>query len=180
MTQPIAPRTITPQIAYLMTSAMQDVIQKGTGRRARALNRHDLAGKTGTTSNQVDAWFSGFNQKVETTVWLGFDNNQRSLHEYADMSALPVWIDYMKTVLKDMPESLAPTPTSIVSVRIDPKTGLLAPNDFDDAAFEVFRKDDAPKRYTNRPGISPTTQLTSTQKKAPDNTANNSDQAPLF
>jgi len=179
--QAIAPRTITPQISYLMTSAMQDVIQKGTGRRARSLNRHDLAGKTGTTSNQVDAWFSGFNSQIETTVWLGFDNNQRSLHEYADRSALPIWINYMRTVLKGMPESTAPTPANIVSVRIDPNTGLLAPNNFDQATFELFRKQYAPTNYTHVSTAS-AVNTTSTQSNSNKQTAenNNSQQTPLF
>jgi penicillin-binding protein 1A len=181
MSQPLAPRTMNKQVSYLMTNAMQDVIQHGTGRRAKALNREDLAGKTGTTSNQVDAWFSGFNQKVETTVWLGFDNNQRSLHEYADSSALPIWINYMKTVLNHMPESAAPTPPGIVSVRIDPKTGLLAPENFDNAQFEVFRKDDAPTAYTSTQAVTPNKDTSATQPKQPAaNQDSSSDQQPLF
>ena len=183
--QPIAPRAITPQIAYLMTNAMQDVIKNGTGKGALVLKRNDLAGKTGTTSNQVDAWFSGFNQKIETTVWLGFDNNQRSLHEYADTSALPVWIDYMKTVLKNIPESIAPTPPGIVSARIDPKTGLLAPANFQNAMFEVFRKEYAPTTYTHttnettaQPAIILQTSADSNSES--DNSQDDDNQAPLF
>ncbi len=176
--EPIAPRTITRQIAYLMTSAMQDVIKKGTGRRALALNRNDLAGKTGTTNDQVDAWFSGFNQNIETTVWLGFDNNQRSLHEYADTSALPIWIDYMKTVLNTMPESLAPTPPGIVNVRIDPQTGLLAPADFPNAVFEVFRKEYAPTMYTNSSTMTPS--QTEKLQTIPSGSDADEDQTPIF
>jgi penicillin-binding protein 1A len=178
LNQPIAPRAITPQIAYLMTNAMQDVIQKGTGKRALVLKRNDLAGKTGTTNNQVDAWFSGFNQKVETTVWLGFDNNQRSLHEYADASALPIWIDYMKTVLKSMPESASPSPPGIVNVRIDPKTGLLASADFQNAVFEVFRKDFVPTTYTDSLNTAPS--QTDTLQTQPTELQSDDDQTPLF
>ena len=127
---------------------MQDVIKKGTGQRAMALNRHDLAGKTGTTNNQVDAWFSGFNQHIETTVWLGFDDNQRSLHEYADTSALPIWINYMRTALSQIPETQQAIPANIESVRIDPKTGLLAPTGATNTEFEIFRKAFAPTKLS--------------------------------
>lgn len=176
----IAPRTISPQIDYLMTSAMQDVIKNGTGRKALVLKRDDLAGKTGTTSNQVDAWFSGFNHQIETTVWLGFDNNQRSLHEYADTSALPIWIDYMKTVLQDMPESNIPEPEGIVSVRIDPTTGLLAPENFPNAVFEIFRKDNAPTKYTNTPVVNSLQINTDTTKQNASTDTSADQQTPLF
>ena len=126
-----------------------------------------------------------FNQKIETTVWLGFDNNQRSLHEYADTSALPVWIDYMKTVLKNIPESIAPTPPGIVSARIDPKTGLLAPANFQNAMFEVFRKEYAPTTYTHttnettaQPAIILQTSADSNSES--DNSQDDDNQAPLF
>ncbi len=142
-----APRVISAQVAYLMTQAMRDVIRHGTGRRALSLKRNDLAGKTGTTNEQVDAWFSGFNSNVVTTVWMGFDN-PRSLYEYGAQAALPVWITYMSHALKGMPEQSMPEPPDIVSVRIDSKTGLLARQGQQHAIFELFRRKDVPTQLS--------------------------------
>lgn len=144
-----APRVITPQNAYLMTQAMQDVIQQGTGRGAKILNRNDLAGKTGTTNQQVDAWFSGFNSNLVATVWVGFDNS-KSLKEYAAGVALPVWVQFMHDALENKPEATMPEPQGLITVRIDPETGLLAPPSSPKARFEIFRKKYAPKQYTSR------------------------------
>lgn len=139
----LAPRIITPQIAYLVTSALHDVIQYGTARPARILNRHDLAGKTGTTNNQNDGWFSGFNSNIVATVWIGFDK-QQSLQEYALKAALPIWINFMKAALQNQPEATMPEPPGLVTVRVNKKTGLLAsPND-KNAVFEKFRKETVP------------------------------------
>jgi len=142
---PVAVQVITPQNAYLITKALQGVIKKGTGRAARVLKRSDIAGKTGTTNKQVDAWFSGYNSHINTTVWVGFDN-QQSTHEFGAQVALPIWIHFMRTALQGMPESTMPQPPNIVVARIDPKTGLLArPNE--KAIFEDFRKQYEPKEY---------------------------------
>lgn len=143
-----APRVITAQNAYLMTQALRGVIQEGTGRAALALGRRDLAGKTGTTNDQVDAWFSGFNSGVVTTVWVGYDN-MRSLREYGAEAALPIWVQYMRVALANMPEMTMPEPMDIVRVRIDPRTGLLASPSQRNARFEVFRKSDAPTQYAS-------------------------------
>ena len=98
--QPLAPRIISPRNAYLMTAALQDTIQLDgpIRRRAHVLHRGDLAGKTGTTNEHVDAWFSGFNSDLVVTVWTGFDS-PRSLHEYGSQLALPIWVDFMKQAL---------------------------------------------------------------------------------
>ncbi len=143
-----AERVITPQNAYLMTQAMRDVIRLGTGRAALILKRNDLAGKTGTTNKQADAWFSGFNSRIVTTVWVGFDN-LKSLKEYGAQAALPVWIKFMKTALKGTPEFTMQEPPGMVTVRIDPKTGLLATPHQQDAQFEVFRQQNVPEQYAN-------------------------------
>ena len=118
----IAPRAITPQVDFLITQALQEVVHSGTGAAARKLGRQDLAGKTGTTNDFMDAWFSGFNSDIEATVWVGFDNPQ-SLKEYGSKAALPIWMDYMGTILKDKPEHTVSMPSGIISVRIDPQTG---------------------------------------------------------
>lgn len=141
-----APRVITPQNNFLMTQALRGVIKHGTGRAALVLKRDDLAGKTGTTNDLADAWFSGFNGKIETTVWVGHDD-LRSLHEYGAQAALPIWIDYMREALKGVPETTMKEPVGIVNVRIDPNTGLLAAPGQKDAIFEYFRQKEVPTEY---------------------------------
>ena len=144
----IAPEAITPQNAYLMNEVLHDVIQHGTGSAARVLNRSDLGGKTGTTNDQMDAWFSGFNANVETTVWVGYDST-KSIHEYGAQAALPIWIQFMQEALKGKAERSMPEPPNIVRVRIDPQTGLLARSGDPDAVFEVFVKDTEPQEESS-------------------------------
>lgn len=139
-----APRVISPQIAYLVTSALQEVITSGTGRAALVLNRSDLAGKTGTTNDFANAWFDGFNSDVVAITWMGFDQNQ-SLKEYGAQSALPMWIDFMRGALAGKPLHTMPRPPGLVTVKINPENGLLATNNDPDAIFETFRADNVPK-----------------------------------
>ncbi|MEH6625593.1 MAG: penicillin-binding protein 1A [Motiliproteus sp.] len=146
-TLPIAQRIIDQKAAYLINNIMQDVIKRGTGRKARKLERNDLAGKTGTTNDQVDAWFSGFNREIVASVWVGFDQPKTlGRKEFGSTAALPIWIDFMKEALKDVPETPLVPPEGIVSVRIDPKTGLLAYPGQKDAIFEVFQEELAPQK----------------------------------
>ncbi len=144
----LAPRIITPQNAYLINSAMKSVITNGTGRPARILKRDDLAGKTGTTNDQNDAWFSGFDTKVLAIAWLGFDQ-PRSTFEYGVRAALPIWIDYMRQALKGVPESNLARPPGIVTVRINAKTGQATSASDKNALFEIFRQQYAPKLNEN-------------------------------
>lgn len=137
-----APQVINSSIAYLITSALKDVIQKGTGQRAKSLNRQDLAGKTGTTNDQRDAWFSGFNFKVVTTTWMGFDS-PKNIKAYASSTALPLWIDYMSNVLAGTKESNLKMPSNIISVRINPHSGLRSKKK-KDTQLELFRKENLP------------------------------------
>ncbi|MEJ2630390.1 MAG: penicillin-binding protein 1A [Acidihalobacter sp.] len=146
-----AERVITAGNAYQMTSMLKDVIRHGTGRAALSLHRSDLAGKTGTTNEQVDAWFSGFDSRLVTTAWVGFDDNKPLGHaETGARAALPMWIKYMGAALKGAPESTMPQPPGIVTVKIDPKTGLLARPGEADAVFETFRQDRVPRADTPR------------------------------
>ncbi|RMG38511.1 MAG: penicillin-binding protein 1A [Gammaproteobacteria bacterium] len=140
-----APRTLTPQNRYLMYSMMQDVIQRGTGIRARVLGRKDIAGKTGTTNDQRDAWFNGYNQSVVANVWVGFDDNRKlGRGEVGGKAALPAWIDYMREVLAGTEDRPPQMPPDMVTVRIDPKTGQRARAGTTDAIFEIFRKGNEP------------------------------------
>jgi len=120
-----AARAVKPQTAWLIRSMMGDVITFGTGRRALALGRDDLAGKTGTTNDQRDTWFSGFNSALVTTVWVGLDGNE-SLGDYEQggRTALPIWVDYMEVALEGVPEQNYPVPVGIVEASIDPDSGL--------------------------------------------------------
>jgi len=138
-----APRVITKRNAYLITSALKDVIQHGTGRAAKSLNRSDLAGKTGTTNDKIDVWFSGFNSQFVTSVWMGFDK-PNPIHEYAAKAVLPMWVNFMGLALNDMPEQTLPQPPGLVTVRIDPETGLLAANNQSNSIFETFRTEFVP------------------------------------
>ncbi|KTD22428.1 penicillin-binding protein 1A [Legionella londiniensis] len=139
----IAPRVIPEDIAFLMHSALQSVVQHGTARAATQLNRQDIAGKTGTTNDQVDAWFAGYSSNLVVTAWVGYDV-PRSLHEYASRLALPLWIDFMKIALKDVPEQERKQPENVVAVSIDPKTGLLANSNQKNAILEYFREEEVP------------------------------------
>ena len=142
-----APRVLSPQNAYLMTSMMQDVIQQGTGRQARALGRSDLAGKTGTTNDQRDAWFCGYNAALVTTAWVGFDQLQPlGSGETGGRAALPMWIAYMEQALQGVPSAVQPPPEGLVTVRIDPATGLLPAPGQANTLFETFRVDEVPRQ----------------------------------
>ena len=146
--QPVyAPRVITAQNAYIMRSIMVDVVRRGTAVRAKALGRKDIAGKTGTTNDQIDAWFSGFNDQVVTTAWVGFDNH-RSLgnRETGGRAALPMWIDFMKVALDGQPENLQEQPEGLVTIRVDAETGKPADLSTENSLFEVFRVDNAPRQ----------------------------------
>ncbi|MFO7788797.1 MAG: penicillin-binding protein 1A [Halospina sp.] len=139
-------RVADEEAIYILQSMMRDVIQRGTGRAARSLGREDLAGKTGTTNDQLDTWFMGFNTGIATGTWVGFDQ-PRSLgrSEFGSVTALPIWKDYMEVALKGMSEKLMERPAGIVSRRIDPETGDTASTDNPDAWFEIFRSRYAPE-----------------------------------
>ena len=136
-----ASRVLDKENAYQMVSMMQDVIRRGTGTKAKALGRNDLAGKTGTTNKQHDAWFSGFNGDVVATIWVGFDQDRPlGKREVGGTAALPIWMDYMRAALDGKAENTLQAPEGIVSMRIDPKTGLLVDQDSNQGIQETFRE----------------------------------------
>jgi len=138
------PRLAEERSVFILHSMMQDVIRRGTGRRAQALGRNDLAGKTGTTNEQKDTWFAGFNHEIATTAWVGFDQPAPlGRREFGASTALPIWIDYMKVALDGMPSTTMPRPNGIVNVRINPETGKRA-RPGEEGVFEVFKEEDAP------------------------------------
>jgi len=136
----LAQQTISPQNAYLVRSMMMDVVRRGTGVRAMQLGRHDLAGKTGTTNEQRDAWFSGYNDHLVTSVWVGFDNHDPlGRNELGGRAALPVWMEYMGVALEGAEDRPPVMPEGLAQAKIDPETGLLARLDNADAIMEIFQ-----------------------------------------
>jgi penicillin-binding protein 1A len=147
-----AERTLEPRLAFQMNSILQDVVLQGTGRRALALGRKDLAGKTGTTNDQRDAWFNGYNPDLVTTTWMGFDQlKPLGNKETAAQAALPVWIDFMKVALAGKPEKQLTRPDGLVTMKINAETGQAATDTDTNTVFEIFRKERAPTVGTMAP-----------------------------
>jgi penicillin-binding protein 1A len=145
----LAPRVLDPRNDFLVTSLMKDVIAspKGTGHAAQALNRPDLAGKTGSTNDHRDAWFVGFNGDISTAVWVGFDDfsslgKANGVGEFGAQVALPIWMAYMGPVLKGMPLNSLPMPPGIASVLIDRSSGLPTSADDPNRMNEFFKVED--------------------------------------
>ena len=120
-----AERALDPRNAWIMTSLLKDVVRAGTATRALVLKRADLAGKTGTTNENVDAWFCGFNAAIVGVSWIGFDQPKTlGGNETGALAALPIWISYMANVLKGTPAAELPMPDGVIAVRIDAGSGL--------------------------------------------------------
>ncbi|MDT8451159.1 MAG: penicillin-binding protein 1A [Gammaproteobacteria bacterium] len=140
-----AERTLEPRLVYQVNSMLQDVVLRGTGRRALSLGRRDLAGKTGTTNDQKDAWFNGYNPDLVAVTWVGFDQLKPLGHvETGSKAALPIWIDFMKEALAGVPEKQFQRPDGLVTMKINAETGAAASDLDKDAIFEIFRSENAP------------------------------------
>ena len=125
-----AERAIDPRNAFIMTTMMRDVVRAGTAAKAMQLGRQDLAGKTGTTNDNVDAWFCGFNASMVAIAWIGFDQPKTlGTNETGAVAALPIWINFMGKVLKGIPERPLQPPEGVIVARISPETGLREPED---------------------------------------------------
>ncbi len=140
-----APQVLDPQTAFVIDSILKDVIQLGTGRKAKILARNDLGGKTGTTNGPRDAWFSGYSPTLVATAWLGFDNNSTiGKNEYGGSAALPIWIEFMADALKDTKQKQKLQPSGLVRVKIDKVTGKrIGANQ--PGIFEYFKSDEVPE-----------------------------------
>ncbi len=171
-----AQRAISAENAFLITQALKEAIWgadwsasipwQGTGYRARTLKRRDIAGKTGTTNEAKDAWFSGFSRRLVTTSWIGFDDPSKNLgssaynnnlgknqitgKEFGAKSAQPAWISFMKTALNDLPEEPFVQPENIISVRIDKTSGKLTKKTDRSSIFEYFSINSVPTEYINK------------------------------
>jgi penicillin-binding protein 1A len=139
----LAPRAIDERTAFLARSLMLDVVLRGTATAAKVINRADIGGKTGSTNNHRDAWFSGFGGNLVTTVWVGRDNFESlGYREYGGKAALPIWIAYMQTTLKDVPLMDNTPPNGVVTVSINRGTGNLVPDGTPGAMTEYMKTED--------------------------------------
>ncbi|MCK5872769.1 MAG: PBP1A family penicillin-binding protein, partial [Methylococcales bacterium] len=147
--QAAAPRIISPQVSFLMNTLLRDVVQRGTATRAKVLGRTDLAGKTGTTNDQKDAWFNGFSSGIAASAWFGLDSAKTlGRYETGGKAALPIWIDFMREALKNRPEQPLEKPEGISQAYVDPKTGLLAPAGTL-GHWEYFRNEYRPTQFSS-------------------------------
>ncbi len=139
-----AERAIDARNAFIMTSIMRDVVRFGTATRAMQLKRQDLAGKTGTTNDHVDAWFTGFNPGLVAVAWIGFDQ-PRSMGgtETGAQAALPIWMGYMGKALKGVPEADVGVPEGVATVKINPQSGRRVP-DGSEGILEYFYQENIP------------------------------------
>lgn len=142
------PQIITPQINFIMNTLLRDVVQRGTATKAKSLQRTDLAGKTGTTNDQKDAWFNGFTPHIVGIAWVGRDNSQSlGRFETGGKAALPLWVDFMRYALKDKAEEELVMPEGISKVLIDTEEGLLAREESPTSTWEYFRTKFVPTQY---------------------------------
>uniref|UniRef100_UPI0019344C89 PBP1A family penicillin-binding protein n=1 Tax=Gilliamella sp. ESL0232 TaxID=2705037 RepID=UPI0019344C89 len=159
VTPKYAPHTVNSGIAFIMKDGLRSIVfggsdWQGTAWRVKALGRKDVGGKTGTTNSSKDVWFSGFGGNIVTTVWMGFDDHRRDLGrtvraEAGAVTANPIWVDYMKVALKDVPVIEDVKPANVISVTIDQKTGLL-PQSGSKTMSEYFIKGTEPTTYATQ------------------------------
>ena len=150
-TIPQEKRVIEKSTAYIVTSILESVVKRGTGRRVRALNR-PVAGKTGTTNNLYDAWFAGYTPQYVTGVWVGFDEGgSLGKGETGSRAASPIWLGFMKKVLKNKPSEVFQVPEGVVFSNIDAETGLLPISESKKTIFECFKVGTVPTEHTRKP-----------------------------
>ena len=139
-------QVIDTRIAFIIKDILQEAARRGTAKKVKELGRGDLAGKTGTTNEAESTWFTGFNESLVTTVWVGFDQ-PKSLgnREFGSSTALPIWMDFMKPNIDDLPKDKNLPPDGIVSIKIDKKTGLKAGSESRNSIFEYYLEEHLPK-----------------------------------
>jgi len=141
---------LSAESAYQVTSMLEDVVRRGTARRAASLGV-PVAGKTGTTNNYIDAWFVGFTPSIVAGVWVGYDDQKTiGRGEAGARAALPIWTEFMRTAASVYPSGDFPVPDGIEFVSIDPETGLLIGRE---GLKECFKTGTAPKEYAPSTGV---------------------------
>ena len=139
----LAPRAIDERTAFLVSSLMKDVVKRGTATAARVLEREDIGGKTGSTNDHRDAWFSGFGGDLVTTVWVGKDDfKSLGRGEYGGKAALPIWINYMRTALDGVPQRELVPPSGIITASVSPSSGRLVPEGTPGSITDFFKSED--------------------------------------
>jgi penicillin-binding protein 1A len=146
---PVAPRVADPTAIYILRDILRDVIENGTGRAAMALERPDIVGKTGTTNDQRDAWFAGYNSDLVATVWVGKDDNT-STAEYGANAALPIWMGFMEKALEGRPPAMPEPPENLVTARVDPQTGRRLNDSQGGGIEEIFHPNHLPDTQPRR------------------------------
>ncbi|PKL99225.1 MAG: penicillin-binding protein 1A, partial [Gammaproteobacteria bacterium HGW-Gammaproteobacteria-7] len=148
---PLAPRAIDERTAFLIRDILRDVVRRGTGRGALVLERGDLGGKTGTTNEFRDAWFSGFGTGVVTTAWVGMDDfSSLGRGEFGARGALPAWIETMRVATQGVPEAAITVPEGIARARVDAVTGWLAGPGSTNTITEYLKLEDIARMENQR------------------------------
>ncbi len=146
-----APRVLDANLDFLITSMMHDVVTRGTAAQVKQLGRDDLAGKTGTSNDETDAWFNGFSTALVAVTWVGFDQPKPlGRGEVGGRSAVPIWMDFMKTALKGLPQQRLPMPGGVTSVAINPSNGKLVEPGTPGALAEIVQTAHIPPRDDGR------------------------------
>jgi penicillin-binding protein 1A len=139
----LAERAVDERTAFLVNSLLRDVVRRGTGRKALELGRGDIGGKTGTTNEYRDGWFSGFGGGLAVTAWMGMDDfTSLGNREFASATALPMWVEFMRGALEGVPEQSLPMPDGITTAMVDRDSGQLTDPGSPDAIAEVFKVED--------------------------------------
>ena len=142
--KPEITQPISPGVAYTITSLLQSVVEHGTGKKVKALNR-PVAGKTGTTNNFVDAWFTGYTPELVTGVWVGKDKDESlGRNETGSRAAIPIWLQFMQEALVSKPITNFQAPSEIQYLRIRPEVGEPASFNEPGSRFEIFLQDYLP------------------------------------
>ena len=140
-----APRVLSSTLDYLISSMLHDVVTRGTASQVRSLGRDDLAGKTATSNDETDAWFNGFSTTLVAVAWVGFDQPKPlGRGEVGGRAAVPMWMDYMKTALKGVPQLKQPRPPGLTDIAINPATGKLVAGGTPGALYETVQSDHLP------------------------------------
>ena len=138
-------KVIDPRVAYIIKDILQEAGRRGTARKIRELKRNDFAGKTGTTNEAESTWFTGFNNSIVASVWVGFDN-PKSLgnREFGSTTALPIWLDFISSNIEEIPKDNALAPSGLISVKINKSSGKRASNEQEDIMFEYYLEEFPP------------------------------------
>ena len=144
-TAQLAARTLDPQTVYMLNSMLHDVTVRGTAAAVNAMGRRDLGGKTGTSNDETDAWFNGYQATLAATAWIGYDTpTPLGRGEVGGRAALPMWMDFMRVALKGVPEQVAPRPAGMTDVRLNPENGKLAWEGASKVIYETLPRERRP------------------------------------